>query len=327
MYNVYCLRGLSLVEEKETEKNVKEVVIIGAGPAGLTAAIYSGRAGHKPVVIGGEQPGGQIINSSTLDNFPGFPEGISGPDFGYKMIEQAGRFEVDLDFDIVDEVDLLKRPYRIDTTLESYYAKTIIIATGAKPRQLGLPNENQLIGSGVSYCATCDGALYKDKVVAVVGGGDVALEEADFLTRFANKVYLIHRRDEFRGSEILARKVRENPDIECLCSNEVEELMEDKSGLSGIRVFNKKKGESEVLDDVDGIFIAIGYIPNNSLFKEKLDLNDAGYIITNDKQETNLPGVYAAGDIQDQRYQQVVTAAASGAKAAMELDVYLNDYN
>ena len=310
---------------EEKEKNLKEVVIIGAGPAGLTAAIYSGRSGHKPVVIGGEQPGGQIINSSTLDNFPGFPEGISGPDFGQKMIEQASRFEVELDFDIVEEVDLSERPYRIDTTLESYYAKTIIIATGAKPRQLGLPNENKLIGSGVSYCATCDGALYRDKVVAVVGGGDVALEEADFLTRFASKVYLIHRRDEFRGSEILSRRVRENPDIVCLCSNEVEELLEDKNGLSGIRVFDKKKGKTDVLDDVDGIFIAIGYIPNNSLFKERLELNDAGYIITNDKQETNLPGVYAAGDIQDQRYQQVITAAASGAKVAMELDAYLNE--
>lgn len=313
------------MEEKETKKNLKDVVIIGAGPAGLTAAIYTGRAGHKPVVIGGEQPGGQIINSSTLDNFPGFPDGISGPDFGQKMIDQASRFEVDLDFDIVEEVDLSKRPYRIDTTLESYYAKTIIIATGAKPRQLGLPNENKLIGSGVSYCATCDGALYRDKVVAVVGGGDVALEEADFLTRFANKVYLIHRRDEFRGSEILSRRVRENPDIECLCSNEVEELIEYKNGLSGIRVFDKKQGKSDVLEDVDGIFIAIGYTPNNSLFKGKLKLNDAGYIITNDKQETNLPGVYAAGDIQDQRYQQVITAAGSGAKAAMELDAYLNE--
>ncbi|MGM0414583.1 MAG: thioredoxin-disulfide reductase [Bacillota bacterium] len=313
------------MKENQTEKNLKEVVIIGAGPAGLTAAIYSGRAGHKPVVIGGEQPGGQIINSSTLDNFPGFPEGISGPDFGQKMIEQAGRFDVELDFDIVDEVDLSKRPYRIDTTLESYYAKTIIIATGAKPRQLGLPNENKLIGRGVSYCATCDGALYRDKVVAVVGGGDVALEEADFLTRFADKVYLIHRRDEFRGSEILSKRARENPDIDCLCSNEVEELLEDKNGLSGIRVFDKREGKSEILDNVNGIFIAIGYIPNNSLFEGKLKLNDSGYIVTNDKQETNLPGVYAAGDIQDQRYQQVITAAASGAKAAMELDVYLNE--
>lgn len=313
------------MKENQTEKNLKEVVIIGAGPAGLTAAIYSGRAGHKPVVIGGEQPGGQIINSSTLDNFPGFPEGISGPDFGQKMIEQAGRFDVELDFDIVDEVDLSKRPYRIDTTLESYYAKTIIIATGAKPRQLGLPNENKLIGRGVSYCATCDGALYRDKVVAVVGGGDVALEEADFLTRFADKVYLIHRRDEFRGSEILSKRARENPDIDCLCSNEVEELLEDKNGLSGIRVFDKREGKSEILDNVNGIFIAIGYIPNNSLFEGKLKLNDSGYIVTNEKQETNLPGVYAAGDIQDQRYQQVITAAASGAKAAMELDVYLNE--
>ncbi|MGM0420577.1 MAG: thioredoxin-disulfide reductase [Bacillota bacterium] len=309
----------------DKNKKIEELVIIGSGPAGLTAAIYAGRAGLNPIVIGGEQPGGQIINTSTLENFPGFPDAISGPEFGQKLIEQAGNFNVELDFDVVEKLDLTERPYVISTTLDTYYTKSVLIATGAKPRQLGLPNENKLIGSGVSYCATCDGALYRDKVVAVVGGGDVALEEADFLTRFAKKVYLIHRRDEFRGSQILQDRVNENPDIECLCSTEIEQLLEDEKGLSGLKVFEKKSGEIRNIPDVNGVFVAIGYQPNNELFKNMLNLNDSGYIITDDHQETNIPGVFAAGDIQDQRYQQVITAAASGAKAAMEIDKHLNE--
>ena len=309
--------------QSNREDNIEELVIIGGGPAGLTAAIYAGRAGLQPVVINGPQPGGQIINTNDLENFPGFPEGISGGDFGSRLLEQAEQFQVKMDFDIVEEVDFQKQPYTIKTSLDAYRAEAVIIAAGAQPRPLGLKGEKELTGEGVSYCATCDGALYRDKKVAVVGGGNVALEEADFLTRFARKVYLIHRREEFRADELVRQKTEANPKIECLCHNRVVELISTGGKLSGLKIEETRTGEIIELDDISALFVAIGYEPNTDIFLGQLELNEAGYIKTGNFQRTSVAGVFAAGDIQDSRYQQVITAAASGARAAMEADRYL----
>ncbi len=307
----------------EKSNELENLVIIGGGPAGLTAAIYAGRAGLEPVVINGPQPGGQIINTDELENFPGFPEGISGAEFGSRLLEQAEHFQVQLDFNIVEKVNFKDKPYTITTSEGSYQTRTVIIAAGAQPRPLGLEKEQQLTGEGVSYCATCDGALYRDKRVAVVGGGNVALEEADFLTRFARKVYLIHRREEFRADELIQEKIASNKDIECLYNSEVVELLSSDGRLSGLKIKNNQTEKIKELLDISALFIAIGYEPNTELFRGQLELDEAGYIETSGFQRTNIPGIFAAGDIQDSRYQQVITAAASGARAAMEVDRYL----
>ncbi len=305
------------------EENIEDLIIIGGGPAGLTAAIYAGRAGLKPVVINGPQPGGQIINTYDLENFPGFPEGISGGDFGSRLMEQAERFQVKMDFDIAEKVNFQKEPFTVTTSSKTYRAESVIIAAGAQPRPLGLEGEKELTGEGISYCATCDGALYRDRQVAVVGGGNVALEEADFLTRFARKVYLIHRREEFRADEMVRQKIANNPKVECLCHNRVVEFISSEGKLSGLKVEETKTGKISVLDDISALFVAIGYEPNTEIFRGQLELDEAGYIKTGNFQRTSVAGVFAAGDIQDSRYQQVITAAASGARAAMEADRYL----
>lgn len=305
------------------EEDIENLVIIGGGPAGLTAAIYAGRAGLHPVVISGPQPGGQIINTDDLENFPGFPEGISGGDFGSRLLEQAEQFQVTMDFDIVEKVNFQEQPLTVTTSLTSYRAESVIIAAGAQPRPLGLKGEKELTGEGISYCATCDGALYRDSQVAVVGGGNVALEEADFLTRFARKVYLVHRREEFRADEMVRQKIEANPKVECLCHNRVVELLSTGGKLSGLKVEETRTGEIIELDDISALFVAIGYEPNTDLFRGQLELDQAGYIKTGNFQRTSVAGVFAAGDIQDSRYQQVITAAASGARAAMEADRYL----
>lgn len=304
------------------DKEKKELVIIGGGPAGLSAAIYAARSGLEPLVINGPEPGGQITTTSELENFPGFPDGIGGFDFMQKVTEQAEKFGAELVFEVVENVEFVDKPYIIKTDFSTYEAESVIIATGAAPKKLGLEKEDEFRGSGVSYCATCDGAFYKGDEIAVVGGGNVALEEADFLTKFGSKVYLIHRRDELRGTKILGDRIKENDKIEILWDSEVKEILgEDK--LSGIVVENNKTGERKELKDVEGFFIAIGYDPRTELFQDKIELDKKEYIVTNRKQETNLEGIYAAGDVQDSDYRQVITSAATGAKAAMEVDRYL----
>ena len=316
-------REQEVKNDDSNRKNIENLVIIGGGPAGLTAAIYAGRAGLKPVIIHGPQPGGQIINTNDLENFPGFPEGISGGDFGSRLLEQAQQFQVKMDFDIVEEVNFQEQPYTIKTSLDTYHAESVIIAAGAQPRPLGLEGEKELTGEGISYCATCDGALYRDKKVVVVGGGNVALEEADFLTRFARKVYLVHRREEFRADELVRQKIESNPGVECLCHNRVVELISTNGKLSGLKIEETRTGEVIELDDISALFVAVGYEPNTSIFQGQLELDEAGYIKTGNFQRTSVEGVFAAGDIQDSRYQQVITAAASGARSAMEADRYL----
>lgn len=308
-----------MVEKEE----ICNLIIMGGGPAGLTASIYAGRAGLEPLTINGPTPGGQIINTNVLENFPGFPAGINGAELAQKMMAQAEKFEADLRYEEVVDVNLNEKPIKLNTHLDTFYARSIIIATGARPRRLGLKKEGKLIGNGVSYCATCDGAMYEDDIVAVVGGGDSALEEADYLTQFARKVYLIHRRDEYRAGESAVNLIQTNDKIEPVLNSNVTELLTSDNALNGLRLENTQSGEKFELDNVDGIFIAIGYNPNSDLFCEQVECDDWGYIKTDKYQRTSIEGVYAAGDVQDHHYQQVITASASGAKAAMEVNSYL----
>lgn len=301
----------------------EKLIIIGGGPAGLTAAIYGLRAGLDPLVLMGPEPGGQITTSPEIENFPGFPGGINGFELMQKVIQQVEDFEGRLVYEMVDELNLEQKPYSIKAGKQVYQTDTIIIATGASPRKLGLAREGELLGRGVSYCATCDGAFFKGQAVAVVGGGDVALEEASYLSGFASKVYLIHRRNQFRGTKLLADRVSSNPKLEVLWDSEVRELLGDEK-LSGIVVENNKTNKKQVLNDVRGLFIAIGYNPNVSLFEEKIELDESGFIKTNDRYMTNIEGVFAAGDVQDPLYQQVVTSAGSGAAAAIEAGQYID---
>lgn len=301
----------------------EKLVIIGGGPAGLTAAIYAARAGLNPLVLMGPEPGGQITLTSELENYPGFPEGINGFELMQKVIEQAEKFEARLAYEAVEEVRFAGKPYQIKTDVAEYQAESVIIATGASPRRLGLKKEEEFIGKGISYCATCDGAFFKDQEVAVVGGGDVALEEANYLSKFCSKVYLIHRRDQFRGTKILGDRAKNNPRIEILWNTEVREILGEER-LNGLLVENNKTMEKYELNGVRGLFIAVGYNPNTKLFAGDLELNENGYIITDDQHMTNREGIFAAGDVQDPYYRQVVTSASSGAKAALEAGKYLD---
>jgi len=304
------------------ERKKEKLVIIGGGPAGLSAAIYAARSGIEPLIINGPEPGGQITSTSELENYPGFPDGIGGFDITQKMTEQADKFGARMVFESVEEVDLKQSPFYLKTEMAEYEANTVIIATGASPGKLGLEKEDKLVGSGISYCATCDGAFFKDKEIAVVGGGDVALEEANYLTKFGSKVYIIHRRDQFRGTKLLGDRVINNDKIEVLWDTELEKIFGEDS-LEGLLVKNNETGEERELSEVRGFFIAVGYNPNTALFKDYLELNESGYIVTDGRQKTNIEGVFAAGDVQDPIYRQVVTSAASGAKAAIEADNYL----
>lgn len=310
-----------MAEEKEVEK----LIIIGGGPAGLTSAIYAGRSGLEPLVINGPEPGGRITTTSELENYPGFPDGVGGFEIMQKFTEQAEKFSARMVYEIVEDVDFNEKPYRVTTEENSYRAESIIIATGSNPSQLGVEGEVKLTGSGVSYCATCDGPFFKNKEVAVVGGGNVALEEADYLTKFASQVYLIHRRDKFRGTDILAQKVKNNSDVEILWDTEVSKINGDNS-VEGLIVENNKTHKQLELADVQGIFIAVGQKPQTSVFKNEIELGEKGYVITNSRQETNKEGVFAAGDCQDPRYKQVVISAGTAAVAALEAYKYLEGY-
>ncbi len=303
-----------------------KVVIVGSGPAGLTAALYAARADLKPIIFEGPEPGGQLMTTTDVENFPGFPEGIMGPKMMDLFREQAKRFGADCRYGMVTNIDFDKRPFKltIDESTE-IYAQAIVVSTGASAKWMGIDSEQRLRGYGVSACATCDGAFFRNQHVAVVGGGDTAMEEATFLTKFASKVSIIHRRDELRASKAMQHKALNNPKIEFVWDSVVDEVLGNKL-VEGLTVKNVKTGEITKLDDVTGLFLAIGHKPNTDLFKGVLDMDDVGYIKTQNKSSyTNVEGIFACGDAQDSKYRQAVTAAGSGCMAAIDVERWLQE--
>jgi thioredoxin reductase (NADPH) len=314
------------------ETTLRNVIVIGSGPAGLTAAIYTARANLAPLVLEGEpsstsdQPGGQLMLTTEVENFPGFPEGIMGPELMINMREQALRFGADIRTEKVSRVDLSAPPFSVwvgdpDAAEPTYQARSIIISTGAQSLMLGIEAEHRLLGHGLSTCATCDGFFFRTQEIAVVGGGDSALEEATFLTKFASKVTVVHRRDELRASRIMQDRARANPKIEFLWNHTVVDLVGDTK-LEGAKVRNVLTGDESVLP-VTGVFVAIGHKPNTDLFKGQLDMEDTGYLVTGPGTATNVSGVFACGDVQDHTYRQAITAAGSGCMAAIDSERWL----
>ncbi|HZO75193.1 MAG TPA: thioredoxin-disulfide reductase [Ktedonobacteraceae bacterium] len=297
------------------------VIIIGSGPAGYTAAIYAARSNLSVLMFQGYQPGGQLTLTSEVENYPGFEEGILGPEMMEKFEHQARRFGAELIPEDVIAVDFSRRPFVVTTDSGDYRAETVIIATGASAKWLGLPSEKLLQGRGVSACATCDGFFFKNKDVVVIGGGDTAMEEATFLTRYVNHVTLIHRRDTFRASKIMQDRARKNPKISFIMDSEVTEIL-GEDAVTGVRVRNLKTNEETVLE-TQGVFLAIGHQPNTALFKGIIDMDQAGYIVPVEHTMTNIPGVFAAGDVTDHRYRQAVTAAGDGCRAAIDVERWL----
>jgi thioredoxin reductase (NADPH) len=298
------------------------VVILGSGCAGNTAAIYSARAGLKPLVLMGKEPGGQLSITSEVENFPGFPEGILGPQLVENMKKQAERFGAEYRYGSVIEADLSKRPFRLNVDGEWIEAKTLIVATGASARWLGIPGEQNLIGKGVSSCATCDGFFYRGLKIMVIGGGDSALEEASFLTRFSD-VTLVHRRDSYRASKIMVDRVVNNPKIKRIMDTVVDEVHSNEKGVVCAATLRNLKTGEVWREDVDGFFVAIGHIPNTKPFVGQLDLDEEGYIISHGGARTNIAGVFHAGDVEDRIYRQAITASGAGCKAAMEAERFL----
>jgi thioredoxin reductase (NADPH) len=298
-----------------------DLIIIGGGPAGLTAAIYAGRAALKTLLLSGATPGGQIANTDRVENYPGFPEGVSGAELAMRFQSQAEHFVTKLATDFVTEVDFSASPFTVKTRSEAYRGRTVIIATGAFPRRLGVPGEKEYFGRGVSTCATCDGFFYKDRRVVVVGGGDSAIDEGLFLTKFASEVTVIHRRDELRATKSLQERAFANPKMRFVWDTVVEEILGEDT-VSGVRVRNVKTGETSVIE-TDGVFVYVGLIPGTKLFVGQLELNEQGYIVADAHQRTSVPGVFAAGDVQSPDFRQVVIAAGAGAKAVLEADRYL----
>jgi thioredoxin reductase (NADPH) len=302
------------------------VVIIGSGCAGLTAAIYAARANLKPLVIDGHEPGGQLTITTHVENYPGFPDGILGPELIDNMRKQAQKFGTEFKAGSVSEVDLTASPFKIIAGKDVYQARTVIVASGASARLLGLESERALMGHGVSTCATCDGYFHRGNPIAVVGGGDSAMEEANFLTRYASRVYLIHRRNEFRASKIMIDRARANEKIEFVTPAHIEQILADGNKLvKGVRIRHAETNESSDIE-VGGVFVAIGHTPNTIIFRGKLDMDANGYLIARNGTRTAVPGVFVAGDVQDHRYRQAVTAAGSGCMAALDAEKFLEGH-
>jgi len=303
------------------------IVILGTGPAGLTAALYSARANLAPLILHGNQPGGQLTTTTEIENFPGFIKGIDGNELIDNMTKQAERFGAVFKFGVVSEIDTTQKPFVLKTSDGDFKARTIIVSTGARPRKLGIPSEDVYWSRGVTSCATCDGFFYKGMDVCVIGGGDSAMEEATFLTRMCSKVYLIHRRDKFRASAVMVDRALKNDKIEFIYDTAIDEILGDSKGVTGVRLLNVKTNEKKELA-LKGVFLAIGHIPNTDLLKGKCHLDDVGYVLTESKStKTNIEGLFACGDCQDSVYRQAITAAGTGCMASIEAERYLESTN
>lgn len=303
---------------------LEDIIILGAGPAGLSAAIYAARANHSPLLLTGPDLGGQVATTTAVENYPGFLDGIQGPDLARIMREQAEKFGARIEYETITEAKLHERPFHLIGEAGEYRARTLIIATGASATKLGVPGERELTGRGVSYCATCDGYFFTDKEVVVVGGGDSALEEALFLTKFASRVTIVHRRDTLRAGPILQARAHENPKLNFVWNTAVTEIS-GASKVQAVRLRDVHSGEERVLPTA-GVFIYIGHQPNSQLFSEQLEMDERGYLVTDKWMRTNVEGVYAAGEVADPRYRQVITSAGMGAAAAMEAEKYLAEH-
>ena len=302
-------------------KKIENVIVLGSGPAGLSAALYAARAELQPLVFTGTEMGGQAATTAVIENYPGFPEGVGGSELSDLFTKNAEKFGTRFEYDVVTSVDLSQKPFKLNTYDKEFFARTLIITTGASSKKLNVPGEKELTGRGVSYCATCDGWFFKDKKVAVVGGGDSALEEGLFLTRYASSVTIIHRRDELRAGALLQKRAKGNPKISFLWDSVVEEV-QGEDAVQSLKIKNVKTGAFSQLG-VDGLFIFIGHSPNTGLFKGSLDLDEKGYIRIDERMQTSIPGVYAAGEAADARYRQVITSAGMGAAAAIEVTHFL----
>ena len=300
-----------------------DVIIIGAGPAGYTAGIYCSRARHDTILISGLLPGGQLMNTTDVENYPGFDEGIMGPDLMQIMRKQTENMGTKIIDDVVTNVDFSQNPFKVSTASTNFEAKTVIVCTGATPRKIGIDGEQTFAGKGVSYCATCDGAFFRDQELAVVGGGDSCMEEATFLTKFASKVHIIHRREEFRASKIMQERALNNEKITVHWNSTVSDIKGDQK-VQQVILKDTKTGE-ETSVDMAGVFVAIGHEPNTGLFKDQLDLDENGYIVLSKSTQTSVDGVFSAGDVHDHRYRQAVTAAGYGCMAAIDVDKYLSE--